>query len=220
MGLKEEITVNNGIWCSESKFEISGEYLVFADDITSNYNNPRPYADSGTGRVYSTNTCLGNRILDQDGFDVLALEFIQGEKSQNFSITDTVERYNYTLYGRHTDGIVVKELQINPNWGISLAVPTAQYDKDELMELTLPKNVIDGASYYDTLVSDYSTATDLDLIITNETHNTVIFVVPAGTHSIQIKGTSVVPEFSSMIGVITAVAVTGVVLWSTLGARE
>ncbi|MGI0013277.1 MAG: hypothetical protein ACREBU_07530, partial [Nitrososphaera sp.] len=124
-------------------------------------------------------------------------------------LTAILDNKNYTISGK-SQNVTVTTFTIHPNWGISIQL-TPQ-DKDGIMELTLPKNVIDGMQHVDITIDDFTIGRDFDQMEANSTHSTVNFVVPAGTRQIEIKGTQVVPEFDSLVIFIIIASVIGVLV--------
>ncbi len=201
----------------DSLFQVGNRYLVFARDVTQNFDDPEVYADASTGRVYQTSHFLGTKQFDQAELDILALDFINGNNSTGFSISDTVDGYTYTISGRHTDGLQIKRMEFDPKWGIVLFLENL--NGNSLLELSLPKETIDGFTYYEYVIEDYSTSNQVELLVANATHTWVTFEVPQGAWEIAFKGTHVAPEFSSssLIAMVMIASIVGVSVWSRWG---
>lgn len=123
----------------------------------------------------------------------------------NFTLSQVLNGQNYTIAGRSTEGIVAKQLDIYPDWGIAIQTEVENGGK---MELTLPKNIIDGFDFVDITVSDYTSAYYFESMSSNETQTIVGFTVPQFTRQLEIKGTHVVPEFDSFFVATIAIAAT------------
>jgi len=208
----KELLVNDSIGGCKYQLELSRNYLVYAGIMIQ---SPTPedakyYAIDKSGKIISTSHCNLVKTLEDAAFDILALDFLTGRNSTDFELTDSVNGYDYTLYGRHTGGMTVKELEIHPDYGLGFVVETNSYDADNLfgvLELSLPRQTIDGLKHYDLLIEDTSERKLFDMVMSNETHNVVTIGVPGGTHTIFINALAVAPEFSSsFIAVTSAVA--------------
>jgi len=132
----------------------------------------------------------------------------------SFTLSQVLNGQNYTITGRSTDGIIAKQLDIYPDWGIAIQTEVENGGK---MDLTLPKNIIDGFDFVDITVSDYTSAYYFESMSSNETHTIVGFTVPQFTRQLEIMGTHVVPEFDSQI---VFTILTGLTIAAVIGLRK
>lgn len=84
----------------------------------------------------------------------------------------------------------------------------------------MPKNVIDGFDHVDITVSDYTSATSFDSMKSNDTHTIVSFSVPQFTRQLEIKGTHVVPEFSSMAAIVIVISIAAVIVLTRMNTKR
>jgi hypothetical protein len=93
-------------------------------------------------------------------------------------------------------------------------------DQDGTLTLVLPRDVIDAVQsgsdikyIVTTLDTDTGLESEIDITesLTTGEARTIVIDYEAGTDLIEIQGTSIVPEFGMLSGVILAVAVFGVI---------
>src|SRR2546426_1108981 len=85
--------------------------------------------------------------------------------------------------------------------------PGIEVDKAGDIELTLPKSVIDGI----TVVKAGDKTVEFQEISSSDSASTIKFVLPEGSSSVEISGTTVVPEFGTLVAIVLAALLVGVI---------
>lgn len=111
--------------------------------------------------------------------------------AKTFAVSSSLDENNYTITGR-SENVKALSFTIYPNRAIEVKVDGRQGGD---VELTLPKNMIDGIKAVDVSVEDWTTDVQFQELSTNSSSTTIKFAVPQGTHNIQIIGAMVIPEF-------------------------
>jgi len=121
--------------------------------------------------------------------------------TSDISSTAKLGDQTYTITGI-SSGSKVNSATINSGKSV-----TIEFDKSGDVELTLPKNMIDGIS----LVKAGDTAVEFQTISTSDSASTIRFVLPEGSTSAEISGTTVVPEFGTLVAIVLAALLVGVI---------
>lgn len=195
--------VNTGTGECVYYFEQGQEYLVFASKVAPTIEEPE---------LYITDICSRTSTLQAAESTIGALDAMLDRELDSIIISTDFQNQTYTLYGNATKGIQVKGLTIYPDYGISLALETVE--KEEWIELSLPKKVVDNITGLEVTISDYSAARNIDRMTSNETHTTVAFAVPKEAYIIVIRATQVVPELGGTAIMVAATTIAGLVAWA------
>src|SRR6185312_15604693 len=106
--------------------------------------------------------------------------------NNGFTISSTLGGNSYSISGQSTANVKATSFAINPEQSVKVT-----FDKAGEVELTLPKTMISGVN------SVTAGSQTVNFTPTNNADSTTIkFTVPAGSTTVEIKGATVVPEFS------------------------
>jgi basic membrane protein A and related proteins len=141
------------------------------------------------------------QVLTQEVIDKKILVPERIKPTSDISATAMLGDQTYTITGIST-GSKVNAAVINS--GKSVRV---DFDKAGEVELTLPKSMIDGIS----MVKAGDTDLAFQTISSTGNATTIKFVVPEGSSSVEISGTTVVPEFGTFIAIVLAALLIGVI---------
>src|SRR5437867_9800415 len=139
--------------------------------------------------------------LTQDIIDKKILVPERIKATSDISATATLGDQTYTITGISSDS---KLTSATINSGISIKI---DFDKAGDVELTLPKNMIDGIS----TVKAGDNSVEFQTISSSESASTIKFVVPEGSSSVEISGTTVVPEFGTLVAIVLGSLLIGVI---------
>jgi hypothetical protein len=179
------------------------EYLVFAYKVTPSIERME---------LYSTNLCLPSSHLQGAGDTILALDAILNRELDSLILSTDFQNQTYTIYGNATEGIKVKGLTFYQDYGVSLNLEPAE--KEEWIELLLPKDVVSNITHLEVTRSDYTVVRTIDRMTSNETHTVVGFAVPEEAYMIEVRATHVAPEFAILAPIMAAVSIAGLIVWA------
>ncbi|HEX2557356.1 MAG TPA: hypothetical protein VHK86_03465, partial [Nitrososphaera sp.] len=145
----------------------------------------------------------GNEALRPD----IATGTILATMSSNnngFTISSTLGANSYSITGQSTSSVKATSFAINPEQSI-----TVTFDKAGEVELTLPTNIISGINGVS------AGGQTVDFTPTKNADSTTIkFMVPEGATTVEIKGATVVPEFSVISVLLLGISIASVVSYS------
>jgi len=121
--------------------------------------------------------------------------------TSDISATAKLGDQTYTITGISSGG-KINSATINSGKSIKF-----EFDKAGDIELTLPKSVIDGI----TVVKAGDKTVEFQKISSSDSASTIKFVLPEGSSSVEISGTTVVPEFGTLVAIVLAAMLVGVV---------
>ncbi|WP_337862473.1 PEFG-CTERM sorting domain-containing protein [Nitrososphaera sp.] len=131
---------------------------------------------------------------------IFNLQLEQQPRIQESSTTAEFDGKSYSLVGKSASAKVTAAA-INP--GASVRV---EFDNSGEVELTLPKNMVDGI----TAVMAGGQELDFEEVSSTDMETTIKFTVPEVDKSVEITGATVVPEFGMMATLILAVSLVAV----------
>ena len=139
--------------------------------------------------------------LTQDVIDkkILVPERIMA--TSDISATATLGDQTYTITGI-SSGSKVNSATINSGKSIKV-----DFDKAGDVELTLPKSMIDGIN----MIKAGDRDVEFQTISSTDSASTIKFVVPEGSSSVEISGATVVPEFGTLVALVLAALLVGVI---------
>jgi len=108
---------------------------------------------------------------------------------------------SYGVIGR-SETARVTAVTINPNESV-----TVEFDAAGEVELTLPKSMIDGIS----MVKAGASEVPFETVSSTETGTTIKLTVPSGEDSVEIIGTTVVPEFGIIAALVLAASIAAMI---------
>src|SRR5574341_936737 len=108
---------------------------------------------------------------------------------------------SYGVIGR-SDTAHVTSVAINPNESVRV-----EFDAAGEVELTLPKSMIDGIS----MVKAGANEVPFETVSSTETGTTIKLTVPSGEDSVEIIGTTVVPEFGIIAALVLAASLAAMI---------
>jgi phosphate transport system permease protein/phosphate transport system substrate-binding protein len=141
--------------------------------------------------------------LDQEtlrGLTFAGQPLIGTSAGEPFSVTVELGGNSYTVTGTSTAG--APKVEIIPEQAVRLT-----FTGPGEVELTLPKNMIDGIS----AVKAGSQTIQYETVSTTSSSTTIKFTVPDGVTSVDIQGAMVVPEFAVVVLLVLGAAIIGVV---------
>jgi phosphate transport system permease protein/phosphate transport system substrate-binding protein len=121
---------------------------------------------------------------------------------QSFTVSSTFDGNNYSISGKSTVNAKVTSFTINPRQSVKIQVQ-GQGD----IELTLPKNMIDGI----TTVMAGGQQVAFTKTSSDSASTTIKFIVPQNTDSAEIAGTTVVPEFGTIAVLVMAISIAAII---------
>jgi hypothetical protein len=135
-----------------------------------------------------------------------------------FSVSGTHDGNSYTETGTSTS-VEATAFSITPRQFV-----TVELEGNGEIELTLPKSMIDGI----TRVMVGNEEVEYEEVSTSSSSTTISFMVPDGANSVDIHGTTVVPEFNVIALLVVAASIVGIVAYTRfaegsipgLGARS
>ena len=123
-------------------------------------------------------------------------------QEQSFTASSTLDGKNYSITGKSTAGVKATSFTINP----STKSVKVQIQGQGEVELTLPKNMISGITMV-MVGGQQITPTK-----TETADSTAIkFTVPQNTDSVDIVGTTVVPEFGTIAALLMAISIAAII---------
>lgn len=125
-------------------------------------------------------------------------------EEQEFSVPTTHGGNNYMVSGKGTSAEATA-VSITPQQYV-----TVQLEGTGDIELTLPKNMIDGIS----MVTAGNQEIDYEEVSQSSSSTTIRFAVPDGANSVNIHGETVVPEFEVIALLVLAASIVGVVAYT------
>jgi phosphate transport system permease protein/phosphate transport system substrate-binding protein len=128
----------------------------------------------------------------------------QSSQSQPFTLSTTFNGSNYSISGHSAPMAKATSFTINPRQSVKVQVQ-GQGD----MELTLPKNIIDN------ITTVMAGGQQLTFVKTssNSISTTIRFTVPQNSDSIDIAGTTVVPEFGTIAALLIALSIAAILVY-------
>jgi phosphate ABC transporter phosphate-binding protein len=141
--------------------------------------------------------------LTYNGQQVFGTE-APGPEEQEFSVSATHDGNSYTVTGKSASA-EAPAVSITPEQYV-----TVELEGDGEIELTLPKSLIDGI----TMVRANNEDIDYEKVSESSSSTTIRFMVPDGTDSVNIHGTTVVPEFSVIAILMLAASIVGVIAYT------
>jgi len=139
--------------------------------------------------------------LTQDVIDKKILVPERIKATSDITATASLGDQTYAITGIST-GSKVNAATINSGKSVRF-----DFDKAGDVELTLPKSMIDGISMVKAGDKDLAFQT----ISTTGSASTIKFEVPEGSNSVEISGTTVVPEFGTFVALVLAALLVGVI---------
>jgi len=129
---------------------------------------------------------------------------LAGAGNNPFTISTTLGGNSYSISGQSTANVKATSFKINPEQSI-----TVTFDKAGEVELTLPTKIIDGINSVSAggQTVNYTPTKNAD-------STTISFTVPAGSTTVEIKGATVVPEFSIIAALVLAISIAALVGYS------
>ncbi len=228
------VSTNNQSYKDGDRIQISGTTRDYIQDtpITVIIRNPVgnivvvAQVPLGSDKTYSTIIQSGGSLWQAAGTYEVDVTFgtsdrsatttfqFAGSKTQPAPNAIAVEGANYTIPYQITNGKVLGTKIDSQSKSLLVAVQTTD---NGILTITLPRAVIDAKAsghddqYY--VLMDGAEA-DFDETSTTSTDRTLSIPFVAGTEEIEIIGTQVVPEFSSLVVLVLVIAVTVVVVVS------
>lgn len=143
--------------------------------------------------------------LTYNGEQVFEAEAPEPEE-QEFSVSATLEGNSYAVSGKSVSAEATA-VSITPEQYV-----TVELQGEGEIELTFPKNMIDGIS------SVRAGNEDLDFEEASESSSstTIRFEVPSGTDSVNIHGATVVPEFGLIAMLVFGASIVGVMVYTRM----
>jgi phosphate transport system substrate-binding protein len=123
---------------------------------------------------------------------------------QSFSVSASHDGSSYTVTGTSASAEATS-LSITPEQYV-----TVELEGDGEIELTLPKNMIDGI----TMVRAGNEDVDYEEVSESSSSTTIRFTVPDGADSVNIHGATVVPEFNVIALLVLAASIVCVVAYT------
>jgi phosphate transport system substrate-binding protein len=121
-----------------------------------------------------------------------------------FTVSSSLDGNSYTVTGKSTT-TKATSFTINPKQSVLV-----NFDGSGEVELTLPKNMIDGI----TTIKAGSQSVSYQQVTTSSSSTTIKFTVPEGSSSVEIQGAMVVPEFPVVAAMILAATIGGIVAYT------
>jgi predicted secreted protein with PEFG-CTERM motif len=125
-------------------------------------------------------------------------------EEQEFSVSATQDGKSYMVLGKGASAEATA-VSITPQQYV-----TVQLEGDGEIELTLPKSMIDGI----TMVRAGGADVDYEKTSESSSSTTIRFTVPDGADSVNVHGTTVVPEFNVIAILVLAASIIGVVAYT------
>jgi phosphate ABC transporter phosphate-binding protein len=142
--------------------------------------------------------------LTYNGQQVFGTEEPPGPEEQEFSVSATHDGNSYTVTGKSASAEATA-VSITPQQYV-----TVELEGDGEIELTLPKSMIDDI----TMVRADNEDVDYEEVSESSSSTTIRFAVPDGADSVNIHGTTVVPEFNVIAIMVLAASIVGVIAYT------
>jgi phosphate transport system substrate-binding protein len=130
-------------------------------------------------------------------------------QEQSFSISCTQDGTSYTVTGKSARAKATA-VSITPQQYV-----TVELEGTGDIELTLPKNMIDGI----TMIRAGNADINYEVVSKDSSSTTIRFTVPDGANSVNIHGATVVPEFSVIAILVLAASIVGVIAYTLSSQR-
>jgi hypothetical protein len=127
-------------------------------------------------------------------------------KYSAFTLSSRLDGNEYVISGKSTEGITPKNFTVYSGKSIDIEL---EAKSSGIMELDLPKWIIERADSVQVTVLDYSTQLDFKSVSSSGNSTTIRFAVPKDATSISITGLHVVPEFP-MAQLVAAAGLAGI----------
>jgi len=129
--------------------------------------------------------------------------------SNKFSISSEFEENIYHISGK-TENNQVSSFEIIPGSSVMIDL---ECPNPEMMEITFPKNLIDGIHTITAESEDSSKKISFEHISNSSDSTTIKFNVPSKTKSLEFKGSTVIPEFSTFTSLILILSFSMILLF-------
>jgi hypothetical protein len=133
---------------------------------------------------------------------------ISGQQNSDFqSIEVTQDGNRFDVMAAMTNGDKLTGIQVNPDYGsILISLETGSEGQESELRLVLPRDLIDSRdlgtdSKFDVVVE--GEPTEYTELRTTDTEREIKILLPGGTSQIEIFGNQIVPEFPTVIVVVT-----------------
>lgn len=206
-------TLTNNLTLEIELQHASGEQVPIAQNIPVSQNGSFTYSFSLTGSDREGPYFL-YAIYDQTLFADTHLFYSLPDSDRTFhsvEIPYTLNGTKYVVNGRASEGLDPKRLFVY-DYGVGIGMKA---DRDGVIELTLPKSLIDGISAVDISVADYQISYPFHIISSDQNNTVIKFIIPKDVGTINIIGSYVAPEFPFPVVGIIMIFVLGIA--ATLG---
>ena len=135
-------------------------------------------------------------LESKDSIVTITVSSVSIAETSTFTITSSFNGDNYSISGV-SENVMLITFTVNPEQSVEI-----ELDGEGELELTLPKNLIDGIM----VVSSEGRDIPFEEIESSSSFTTITFTVPGQTASVEIYGATVVPEFSTVMALVMSMS--------------